>query len=422
MTIRRRLTRRLGMPRLMRRLGMRRPTWPLAAACARLLALAVLTLGLASCKDEQKQAGPPPKPAVDVVTLHAQPVTLPTDLPGRTSPFRTAEVRPQVNGVVLKRLFTEGDVVQAGQQLYQIDPAPYQASLASARASLLRAQASVKVAQSTVSRYRPLAAAQAVSHQDLDNAVGTLQQDEADVASAQASVQTAEINLAYTKVISPITGQSGRSSVTEGALVTANQTTSLVTVTLLNPIYVDATQPSTTILRLKRELASGQMKTAGDGKVPVTLLLEDGSSYDRPGVLQFSEVTVDQGTGAVTLRAIFPNDAGLLLPGMFVRARLEEGVRQNSILAPQQGVTHDQKGDPTALVVGADGKVDSRTLTTGRAIGDKWLVTSGLKDGDRIIVKGLQMVRPGMQVTANETKLDAPPTSEAAANVKPVTQ
>lgn len=394
----------------------------LAISGANLLVAGVLTLALAGCKDDQKQAAAPPKPSVDVVTLHAQPVTLTTDLPGRTSPFRTADVRPQVNGVILKRLFTEGDVVQAGQQLYQIDPASYQASLASAKASLLHAQASVKAAQATVSRYRPLVAAQAVSHQDLDNAVATLQQDEADVASAQASVQTAEINLAYTSVVSPITGQTSRSSVTEGALVTANQTTSLVTVTLLNPIYVDATQPSTTILRLKREIASGQLKTAGDGKVPVTLLLEDDSSYDKPGVLQFSEVTVDQGTGAVTLRAIFPNDAGLLLPGMFVRARLAEGVRQNAILAPQQGVTHDQKGDPTALVVGADGKVDSRVLTTDRAVGDKWLVTSGLKDGDRIIVKGLQMVRPGMQVTATETTLDAPPTSAAAANVKPVTQ
>jgi membrane fusion protein (multidrug efflux system) len=368
--------------------------------------IVVLGLCLAGCKEKPKEAAPAPKPSVDVVTLHAKPVKLTTDLPGRTSPFRTAEVRPQVSGVILKRLFVEGDTVQAGQQLYQVDPAPYEASLASAQATLMHAQASVKTAQSVVSRYRPLAAAYAVSRQDLDNAVGTLEQNQADVASAQASIKTAAINLAYTKVLSPITGRTSRSAVTEGALVTAEQTTSLVTVTQLNPIYVDVTQPSTTILRLKREVASGQIKTAGDNQVPVRLLLEDGSSYDQTGKLQFSEVTVDQGTGAVTLRAVFPNDAGLLLPGMFVREQLQEGIRQNGILAPQQGVTHNQRGEPTALVVGVDGKVQSRTLTTDRAIGDFWLVTNGLSDNDRLIVKGVQMVRPGMEVTANEVTID----------------
>jgi membrane fusion protein (multidrug efflux system) len=369
-------------------------------------AIPVIALCLAGCKEQRKQAGPPPTPSVDVVTLHAQPVALTTDLPGRISAYRTAEVRPQVSGVVLKRLFTEGDIVQAGQQLYQIDPAPYEASLASAQASLLHAQASVKYARATVNRYRPLAAAYAVSRQDLDNAVGTLEEYQADVASAQASIETAAINLAYTKMLSPIAGHTSRSSVTEGALVTANQTTTLVTVTQLNPIYVDVTQPSTTILRLKRELASGQIKSAGDNQVAVKLLLEDGSTYNQPGTLQFSEVTVDQGTGAVTLRAIFPNDAGLLMPGMFVQEQLEEGIRQNAILAPQQGVTHNQKGDPTALVVDPDGKVQSRVLTTDRAIGNFWLVTKGLNNGDKLIVGGVQMVRPGMQVTANEVKLD----------------
>ena len=370
------------------------------------VALAFLCLGLAGCKDRQAQAAAPPsKPSVDVVTLRAQSVALTTDLPGRISAYRTAEVRPQVSGVVLKRLFTEGDIVQAGQQLYQIDPAPYEASLASAQASLLHAQASVKYAQATVNRDRPLAAAYAVSRQDLDNAVGTLQEYQADVASAQASIETAAINLAYTKMLSPIAGHTSRSSVTEGALVTANQTTTLVTVTQLDPIYVDVTQPSTTILRLKRELASGQIKSAGDNQVAVKLLLEDGSTYNQPGTLQFSEVTVDQGTGAVTLRALFPNDAGLLLPGMFVQEQLEEGIRQDVILAPQQGVTHNQKGDPTALVVDAGGKVQSRILTTDRAIGNFWLVTKGLNDGDKLIVRGVQMVRPGMQVTASEVKL-----------------
>jgi membrane fusion protein (multidrug efflux system) len=205
--------------------------------------------------------------------------------------------------------------------------------------------------------------------------------------------------------MSPIAGRTGRSSVTEGALVTADQTTTLVTVTQLNPIYVDVTQPSTTILRLKRELASGQIKTDGDNQVPVKLMLEDGSNYNQTGKLQFSEVTVDQGTGAVTVRAVFPNDAGLLLPGMFVREELQEGIQQNGILAPQQGVTHNEKGEPTALVVDPSGKVQSRILTTDRAIGDYWLVSKGLNDGDKLIVKGVQMVRPGMDVTVNEVKL-----------------
>src|ERR1700722_19017349 len=243
-----------------------------AMAC---VGMAAIGLSLAGCKENPAQAAaPPPKPSVDVVTLHAQPVKLITELPGRTSPYRTAEVRPQVYGIILKRLFTEGDTVQAGQQLYQINPAPYEASLASAQATLLHARASVKTAQSTVSRFRPLVAAFAVSRQDLDNAVGTLEQDQADVASAEAALRTAEINLAYTKVLSPITGRTGRSSVTEGALVTADQTTSLVTVTQLDPIYVDVTQPSTTILRLKREVTSGEMKTVRDNQVPVRLLLE----------------------------------------------------------------------------------------------------------------------------------------------------
>lgn len=364
---------------------------------------------LAGCgkKEDQKQGGPPPKPDVEIVVLHPQPVSLTTELPGRTSAFRVAEVRPQVNGVILKRLFTEGDEVKEGQQLYQIDPAPYQASLASAEATLLRAQASVAVAQATVDRYRPLVTANAVSHQDLDNAVATLKQGQADTASAQAAIQTAQINLAYTKVLSPISGRTGRSAITEGALVTADQTTSLVTVTQLNPIYVDVTQPSSTILRFRRELAAGQLKSAGANQAAAKLTLEDGTPYDPPGKLQFSEVTVDQGTGSITFRAIFPNDQDVLLPGMFVRATLEEGIRQDGILAPQQGVTHNERGEPTALVVGQDGKAELRTLVTDRAIGDKWLVAKGLGDGDRLIVKGLQMVKPGAEVNAKEVTLAA---------------
>jgi membrane fusion protein (multidrug efflux system) len=380
----------------------------------------VLSLAVSGCNQAQPQAqaGAPPPPAVDVVTLRAQPVTLTTDLPGRTSAYRVAAVIPQVSGVLLKRLFNEGDMVQAGQQLYQVDPAPYEASLASARATLAHAQASVRTAQATVDRYQPLIATHAVSRQDYDNAVGTLEQNKADVASAEAAVKTASINLTYTKVLSPIDGRTGRSMVTEGALVTANQSTSLVTVTQLDPIYVDVTQSTTTILRLKRELASGQIRSAGEGKIPVKLMLEDGSAYDQDGTLQFSEVTVDQGTGAVTLRAIFPNKDGLLLPGMFVREQLQEGIVQSAILAPQQGVTHNPKGQPTALVVDGGGKVQLRLLKTDRAIGDSWLVTDGLKDGDRLIVSGVQKARPGMPVTVNEVAVGdagAPPERQASA-------
>src|SRR5580692_6079091 len=314
-----------------------------------LAALAVLVSGCA-----KHVPPPPPMPAVTIVGLHARPVSLTTELPGRVSAYRIAEVRPQVNGVILKRLFKEGDLVGAGQQLYQIDAAPYQAALASARATLAHARASVTAATLIAQRYQALSEAHAVSRQDYDNAVATLAQDEADVASGAAAVRTAEINLAYTKVYSPISGRTGRSSVTEGALVTANQATSLLTVTQLDPVYVDLTQPSTTIVRLKRELAVGQIRRADGNQASAQLLLEDGSRYERSGTLEFSEVTVDQGTGSVTLRALFPNSQGLLLPGMFVRATIEEGVREAAILAPQQGITHAPDGTATALVVGAN--------------------------------------------------------------------
>lgn len=394
--------------------------WPCGLASALALALA-----LGGCDEAKPQAGPAtlPPPAVDVVTLHARPVTLTTDLPGRTSAYRTAAVMPQVSGVLLKRLFNEGDIVEAGQQLYQIDPAPYEAALASAKATLAHAQATVRTAQATVDRYQPLLATHAVSRQDYDNAIGTLEENKADVASAEAAVKTAAINLTYTKVLSPISGLTSRSSVTEGALVTAvtaaGQSPTLVTITQLDPIYVDVTQPTTTILRLKRELARGQIRSV-EGKVPVRLTLEDGTIYDQAGTLQFSEVTVDQGTGAVTLRAIFPNKDGLLLPGMFVRAQLQEGIAQSAVLAPQQGVTHNQKGEPTALVVDADDKVQLRILKTDRAIGSDWLVADGLKDGDRLIVSGVQKVRPGMRVTVSEAAATAPAPERQARSTQDV--
>jgi membrane fusion protein (multidrug efflux system) len=346
---------------------------------------------------------PAPKPAVTVVTMHPAPVSLTTELPGRVSAYRIAEVRPQVNGVILKRLFTEGERVTEGQQLYQIDPGPYQASLSSAQASLARARAAVEVDKLTVQRYKTLVEVHAVSRQDYDNAAARLQQDEADAAAAEAAVRTATINLAYTKVYSPISGRTGRSMITEGALVTADQASTLVTITQLDPIYVDVTQPTTTLVRLKRELAAGQLRTTGANKTPAKLMLEDGSPYELPGTLEFSEVTVDQGTGSVTLRAIFPNPTDLLLPGMFVRATIQEGVRESAIRAPQQGITHAPDGTATALIVGANDHVEKRTVELDRAIGDQWIVTRGLEPGDRLIVAGLQRVKPGMEVAVTNT-------------------
>jgi membrane fusion protein (multidrug efflux system) len=375
--------------------------------------LTLAAMGVTAC-DKPKAAPPPPAEAqVDVVKLHSGPVALTTEQPGRLTAHRIAEMRPQVSGLILRRLFTEGDTVRAGQQLYQIDPRPYEASLASAKATLAKARAAIVSAQLTVKRYRPLAKASAISPQDLDSAVATLGQDQADVASGEAGVQSAAINLAYTKMFAPIAGRTGRSSVTEGALVTQNQTDSLVTITELDPIYLDVTEPSSTVIRLKREYAAGQLKRAADGGAEVSLKLEDGSTYEHTGKLLFSEVNVDQSTGSVTLRALFPNPEGLLLPGMFVREEISEGVRQNAILVPQRGVTHDPQGHATAMVVGADGKVAQRIVVTDRAIGADWLVSKGLSDGDRVIVSGLQKVKPGEKVEVREVTVDG-------ADVRPV--
>ncbi len=304
-----------------------------------------------------------------------------------------------MNGIILKRLFVEGSEVKAGQQLYQIDPAPYKATYDSAVA----AEAS---AQALAERYKPLAEANAVSKQDYDNAVASYRQ-------AQATVETARINLVYTKVLSPITGRIGRSSVTEGALVTANQASALATVQQLDPVYIDVTQPSTTLLRLRREAAAGLLKQNEAGKTQVRLRLEDGSEYAQPGTLEFSEVTVDTGTGSVTLRALMPNPERLLLPGMFVREQIEEGIRQGALLVPQQGITHDQKGEPNALVVGPEGTVELRVLKTDRAVGDQWAVTSGLKPGERVIIEGVQFAKPGSKVIAEEYR---PPTQNRTAS------
>src|SRR6202789_3895158 len=369
------------------------------------LRLAVLSLiPLTGCEHKAPPPAPPP-PKVSVVTVQGQAVPITTELPGRVAGYRTADVRPQVNGIILKRLFVEGGDVKAGQQLYQIDPAPYQATYDSA----IAADAS---ARALSERYKPLAEANAVSKQDYDNAIASHLQ-------AQAAVETAHINLIYTRVLSPITGRIGRSLITEGALVTANQATVLATVQQLDPVYVDVTQPSTTLLRLEREAAAGLLEQNEAGKAQVRVRLEDGSDYAHPGALEFSEVTVDQGTGSVTLRALVPNPERLLLPGMFVREEIQEGVRQGVVLAPQQGISHNQKGEPNALVVGPDNIVELRTLKTDRAGGDQWLVTSGLKPGDRVIVEGIQLAKPGPRVVPEEYR---PPDEKTAQSPAPTSQ
>jgi membrane fusion protein (multidrug efflux system) len=367
---------------------------------------AALAISIAMIVGCAKHAPPPPPPAqVRFVTAEPQSVTLTTDLPGRTTAYRIAEIRPQVSGVILKRLFVEGHDVKAGEQLYQIDPAPYQASVDSARATLEKAQAAVAAASALTVRYKPLSEARAVSRQDYDNAVSSEAQAKADVASAKASLETARINLTYTKVLSPITGRTGRSSVTEGALVTANQTNSLVVVQRLDPIYVDVVQPSALLLRLKRELASGKLLKVGQNQAQVKLRLEDDTVYPQAGKLQFAEVSVDQGTGSVTLRAEFPNPEGTLLPGMFVHEQIEEGVDESALLVPQQGVTHDFRGNPTVMVLTANNQAESRVVKTSRAMGDQWLVSDGIAAGDRIIVQGQQSIKPGIALDAKPITL-----------------
>lgn len=375
---------------------------------AALIAALSAALAVAGCG---KEAEPPAagKPQVGVVTLATRPVQLTTELPGRTAAYRVAEVRPQVSGIVTKRLFTEGGQVRAGQQLYQIDPALYQASYNSQQAALARAQAQLKTAGLLVQRYKPLAESRAVSRQAYDDAVAARDQAAADVQAAKAALETARISLVYTKVLSPIDGIIGRSSITEGALVTANQAAALASVQQIDPIYVDVTQSSVDLLRLKSALESGLLqRQAGKDSARVTLTLADGSQYGHEGTLQFSEVTVDEGTGSVTLRAVFPNPDNKLLPGMFVRARIIEGTVPQGVLAPQRGITRDQRGRPTALVVNAENKVELRVLTVDRAIGDQWLVTSGLQAGEKLIVEGVQNVRPGVDVQAREFDASGP--------------
>ncbi|HHS7358897.1 TPA: multidrug efflux RND transporter periplasmic adaptor subunit AcrA [Salmonella enterica] len=363
------------------------------------------SLALTGCDDKQDQQGGQQMPEVGVVTLKTEPLQITTELPGRTVAYRIAEVRPQVSGIILKRNFVEGSDIEAGVSLYQIDPATYQATYDSAKGDLAKAQAAANIAELTVKRYQKLLGTQYISKQEYDQALADAQQATAAVVAAKAAVETARINLAYTKVTSPISGRIGKSSVTEGALVQNGQASALATVQQLDPIYVDVTQSSNDFLRLKQELANGSLKQE-NGKAKVDLVTSDGIKFPQSGTLEFSDVTVDQSTGSITLRAIFPNPDHTLLPGMFVRARLQEGTKPTALLAPQQGVTRTPRGDATVLVVGADNKVETRQIVASQAIGDKWLVTDGLKAGDRVVVSGLQKVRPGAQVKVQEITAD----------------
>ncbi|AIP95690.1 multidrug efflux RND transporter periplasmic adaptor subunit AcrA [Salmonella enterica] len=363
------------------------------------------SLALTGCDDKQDQQGGQQMPEVGVVTLKTEPLQITTELPGRTVAYRIAEVRPQVSGIILKRNFVEGSDIEAGVSLYQIDPATYQATYDSAKGDLAKAQAAANIAELTVKRYQKLLGTQYISKQEYDQALADAQQANAAVVAAKAAVETARINLAYTKVTSPISGRIGKSSVTEGALVQNGQASALATVQQLDPIYVDVTQSSNDFLRLKQELANGSLKQE-NGKAKVDLVTSDGIKFPQSGTLEFSDVTVDQTTGSITLRAIFPNPDHTLLPGMFVRARLQEGTKPAALLVPQQGVTRTPRGDATVLVVGADNKVEIRQIVASQAIGDKWLVTDGLKAGDRVVVSGLQKVRPGAQVKVQEITAD----------------
>lgn len=363
--------------------------------CLPLSGFIVCAALLTGCDGQENPQQHAQAPQVSVHIVKSAPLAVKTELPGRTDAYRVAEVRPQVSGIILHRNFTEGSDVKAGESLYQIDPATYQAAYDNAKGELVKAQAAANIAHLTVKRYVPLVGSQYVSKQEYDQAVATAQQADASVVAAKAGVESARINLAYTKVTSPINGRIGKSSVTEGALVTNGQSTALATVQQLDPIYVDVTQSSSDFMRLKQQTSLQKGDTSS-----VELLMENGQPYPLKGTLQFSDVTVDESTGSITLRALFPNPQHMLLPGMFVRARIDEGTQPDAILVPQQGVTRTPRGDATVLVVNDKNQVESRTVVAPQAIGDRWLITEGLKNGDRVIISGLQKVRPGVTVVA----------------------
>ncbi len=367
-----------------------------------LAALAIAFGGalLAGCSETRSAAPASKPPEVGVVTLAAQPLTLSTELSGRTTAFMVAQIRPQVGGIVQQRAFIEGAQVKAGELLYQIDPASYQATHASAKASVARAEATANAARLKAQRQAGLVAIEAISTQDHEDAQASLQQAEADLASAKAALETATINLERTRIVSPIAGRVEISSVTPGALVTANQETALTTVQQLDPIYVDIPQSSAELLQLRKMLAEGKLKRDGDNAARIRVVLEDGSVYQHEGKLQFSGVTVNEGTGTVTLRALVPNPERLLMPGMYVRAKLGLGTDPEALLVPQQGIGRDNAGRATALVVGEDGKVVQRNVTVAETVEKAWRVTAGLSAGDRVIVEGSGKVRPGQTVNA----------------------
>lgn len=387
------------------------------------LFLTVILSVLSGCGDPP--GGPPPAegmPEMAVTTVRTQPIVLTKELPGRTVPYLIAEVRPQVGGIIQSRKFREGAEVKAGDTLYQIDPAAYQASYDNAVATLGKANATLRTARLKADRYRELVRDAAVSRQDNDDAASALGEAQAEVAAAKANVESARINLAYAKVDAPISGRIGKSGVTPGALVTASQSNALATIQQLDPIYVDVTQPSASLLKLKQAMARGELEKTGDGAAKVKLLLEDGSAYPLEGRLEFSDVTVEQSTGAITVRAVFPNPHADLLPGMYVRAVLQEGIQKDGVLVPQRAVTRNSAGKPVAYVVGPDNTLQLRTLETVRTVGDQWLVRSGLEPGDQLVIEGLPRARNGEKVKVVQwhpnarTAMPTGPTPPQAAN------
>ncbi|MCP1603897.1 efflux RND transporter periplasmic adaptor subunit [Pseudomonas citronellolis] len=383
------------------------PLAPPLSSLARALLLGAGLLALGGCLDDEAAAPQADLQEVGIYQVRSAPQALSLTLPGRASAHLVAEIRPQVGGIIQRRLFEEGQTVKAGQALYQIDAQPYEAALAQAEASVTSARATLKAAELKARRDAQLVKIDAISAEDNESAQAALLEARASLQSAQAALKTARINLGYTRIDAPISGRTATSSVTAGALVTAEQTTALTTVQQLDPIYVDFTQPSTTLLRLKRELAEGKLAPAeAQDATRISLQLEDGSTYAHEGTLTFNGVSVDESTGSVTLRALVPNPEGLLLPGMYLKATLAEGVQPDAILVPQQGVARDERGQASALVV-VDGKVEQRQLSLARAVGNRWWVDKGLADGDQLIVQGAQKVRVGQQVKTLDAQLTA---------------
>ncbi len=391
------------------------PLLELRRPCGAILAALCCGLAMTGCKPANQKPTALPAPEVTTVKVVLRPLLLTSELPGRTAPFMMAEIRPQVNGLIQKRLFEEGANVKAGQDLYQIDPAPFKAALDNAQAALGRAEANLPATQLRVNRYKEALAERAVSQQDYDDAAAALKQAQADIQFYRAMLETSRINLGYARVVSPISGRIGRSTVTDGAIVTAYQPAPLATIQQLDPMYVDVPQSTTELLRLRRSLEAGRMKPSEKDPNAVRLILADAKEYPHEGTLQFRDVSVDPTTGSVILRMVFPNPDGVLLPGMFVRAVVKEGLSEKAILIPQQAVGRDPKGNPVSMIVDAEGKVAQRLLTVDRAVGDAWLISSGLAAGDRVITEGLQKVRPGVVVKESPLVEGGQPTGEAAA-------